>query len=99
MDGVLNIASYNVHSCVGTDLRCDVTRVAQVIREMECDTVGLQEVFGRHGEHCDPHQLEQLAQETGMSAVAGATLMRTDGHYGNALLTRRRVLAVQRHDL
>lgn len=99
MDGVLNIASYNVHSCVGTDLRCDVTRVAQVIREMKCDTVGLQEVFGRHGEHCDPHQLEQLAQETGMSAVAGATLMLTGGHYGNALLTRRRVLAVQRHDL
>lgn len=99
MDGVLNIASYNVHSCVGTDLRCDVTRVAQVIREMKCDTVGLQEVFGRQAEHCDPHQLEQLAQETGMSAVAGATLMLTGGHYGNALLTRRRVLAVQRHDL
>ncbi|HKZ74527.1 MAG TPA: endonuclease/exonuclease/phosphatase family protein [Steroidobacteraceae bacterium] len=99
MDASLSIASYNVHSCVGTDLRCDVGRVAQVIRELDCDTVGLQEVFGRHGERCDPQQLERLAEETGMNAIPGATLLRPDGHYGNGLLTRRRVLEVRRHDI
>ena len=25
---VLHIASYNIHRCVGTDMRCDVERVA-----------------------------------------------------------------------
>jgi endonuclease/exonuclease/phosphatase family metal-dependent hydrolase len=98
-NGQLKIASYNVHSCIGTDGRCDVMRVARVIRELECDTVGLQEVFGRHGEDCDPQQLETLAEKTGMTAVAGATLRLRDGHYGNGLLTTRRVLEVRRHDL
>lgn len=95
----LTIASYNVHSCIGMDGRCDVPRVAAVIRELECDTVGLQEVIGRHGDKCEPQQLEVLAEETGMQAVAGPTLARQTGHYGNGLLTRRRVLAVRRHDL
>src|SRR5918911_902755 len=40
----LRIASYNVHGCVGTDGRKDAGRIAAVIRELECDTVGLQEV-------------------------------------------------------
>jgi endonuclease/exonuclease/phosphatase family metal-dependent hydrolase len=99
MDDSLRVASYNVHSCIGTDMRCDVGRVARVIDELECDTVGLQEVFGRHGERCEPHQLEQLATLTGMQAVAGPTLLNSNGHYGNGLLTRRRVLEVCRHDL
>jgi endonuclease/exonuclease/phosphatase family metal-dependent hydrolase len=99
MEGQLSLATYNVHSCVGTDLRCDVARIASVIRELECDTVGLQEVSGRHGADCEPRQLELLAEQTGMQAVAGPTLRRTDGHYGNGLLTRRRVLGVCRHDL
>ena len=96
----LNVASYNVHSCVGADLRCDVGRVAEVIRELECDTVGLQEVIGRHGEkRCDPNQLDELAQYTGMTPLAGATIERDDGHYGNAILTRRRIVRSCTHDL
>jgi len=86
----LRIASYNIHGCVGGDRRCDVERVAAVIRELNCDTVGLQEVHS---------QLEWLARATGMRAVAGATLVRHSGDYGNALLTRRRILDVKRHDL
>jgi endonuclease/exonuclease/phosphatase family metal-dependent hydrolase len=99
MEGSLRIASYNVHSCIGTDMRCDVARVARVIGELECDTVGLQEVFGRRGDDCEPQQLEHLAEKTGMHAVAGPTLRVRDGHYGNGLLTRRRVLDVRSHDL
>jgi endonuclease/exonuclease/phosphatase family metal-dependent hydrolase len=34
-----------------------------------------------------------------MSAIAGLRIVRHRGHYGNALLTRRRVLAVRRHDI
>jgi endonuclease/exonuclease/phosphatase family metal-dependent hydrolase len=96
---VLSIASYNIHRCVGTDLRCDAARVAGVIRELDCDTVGLQEVSSRPGPRTDSMQLEFLSSRTGMQPVAGSTLVRHEGEYGNALLTRRRILDVQRHDL
>lgn len=43
-------------------------------------------------------QLEFLARETGMQAIAGVTILRHDGDYGNALLTRLPVLEVRRHD-
>ena len=51
------------------------------------------------GPRSDSRQLEFLASAAGMRAVAGATIIRHDRDYGNALLTRRRVLDVRRHDL
>jgi len=71
----------------------------QVIRELGCDTIGLQEVDSRPSERSDSMQLEFMARATGMQAVAGATIVRHEGEYGNALLTRRKVLGVRRHDL
>jgi endonuclease/exonuclease/phosphatase family metal-dependent hydrolase len=58
-----------------------------VIEELGSDTVGLQEV---------DYRLDYIAQKLGMQPVAGLTLVRHDGHFGNALLTRRKVLAVRR---
>jgi endonuclease/exonuclease/phosphatase family metal-dependent hydrolase len=95
---LLKIASYNIHGCVGIDMRRNVSRVARVIQELGCDTIGLQEVGGKH-DRTGAMQLELLARETGMQAVAGGTIIRHQYHYGNALLTTRRVLGVRRHDL
>jgi endonuclease/exonuclease/phosphatase family metal-dependent hydrolase len=95
----MRVASYNVHRCIGSDLQRNVARVAAVIRELECDTVGLQEVDSVAGGGGDAMQLDFLAAATGMQAVPGLTLVRHDGHYGNALLTHRRIIAVRRHDL
>jgi endonuclease/exonuclease/phosphatase family metal-dependent hydrolase len=95
----LRIGSYNIHRCVGTDRQRNVSRVADVIREMGCDTVGLQEVDSRPGLRSDSMQLEYLATATGMQAVAGSTIIKHDRDYGNALLTRRKILDVRRHDL
>ena len=86
----LRIASYNVHGCIGTDGRKDAARIAAVIRELACDTVGLQEV---------DYRLDYIAGRLGMQAVPGLTLVRHDGHFGNALLTRRKVLEVRRLEL
>jgi endonuclease/exonuclease/phosphatase family metal-dependent hydrolase len=83
----LRIASYNIHGCVGVDGRDDPARIAAVIDELGCDTVGLQEV----------HHLETLARP-GMTAVAGQPHLWHDRHVGNALLTRRKVLDVRHHD-
>src|SRR5688572_27724951 len=82
----LRIASYNVHGCVGTDGKKDATRIVRVIEELGCDTVGLQEV---------DHRLDFIASRLGMQAIPGLTLTRHDRHFGNALITRRRVKEVR----
>ena len=81
------VASYNVHGCVGADGREDVARVAAVIDELGCDTVGLQEV----------HRLERLKDILDMEAIEGTPHTWHKRHVGNALLTRRKVLAVRHH--
>jgi len=85
-ESCLRIASYNVHGCVGTDRRKDAARIAEVIRELECDTVGLQEV---------DYRLDYIAGRVGMRCIPGITLVRHDGPFGNALLTTRKVLEVR----
>ena len=83
----LRIASYNVHGCRGTDGKKDAQRIVQVIEDLGCDTIGLQEV---------DYRLDYIAQKLGMQAIPGLTLARHDGPFGNALLTRRKVLDVRR---
>src|ERR687884_151135 len=83
----LRIASYNVHGCIGTDGKKDAARIAEVIGELKCDTIGLQEV---------DYRLDYIALRLGMQAIPGLTLLRHDGPFGNALLTRRKVLDVRR---
>lgn len=95
----LRVASYNVHGGRGADGRVDVARIARVVAELDCDTVGLQEVNSRAADGSEAPQLDRLAELTGMTAIPGLNIIHHDGHYGNALLTRRPVLKVQRHDL
>ncbi|HEX6733912.1 MAG TPA: endonuclease/exonuclease/phosphatase family protein [Azonexus sp.] len=95
----LRIASYNIHRCAGGDGRTDAARVVRVIDEMGCDTIGLQEVASDHHGRHDSVQLDYLAERTQMQAIAGHTIVHHTGHFGNALLTRRPVLAVRLHDL
>ncbi|MCG2578753.1 endonuclease/exonuclease/phosphatase family protein [Dechloromonas sp. XY25] len=95
----LRIASYNIHRCAGTDGRTDAARVAGIIDEIGCDTIGLQEVASDQDGRHDSVQLDYLAERTHMQAIPGHTIVNHTGHFGNALLTRRPVLAVRQHDL
>ncbi|MCW8141795.1 MAG: endonuclease/exonuclease/phosphatase family protein, partial [Planctomycetota bacterium] len=85
---MVRFATYNVHRCIGADGRYDADRVAAVIRELDADVVGLQEVDARYHLENDLDQIEYLQEATGMTAVAGPTLTNHRGYYGNALLTR-----------
>ena len=96
---LLSVASYNIHRCVGVDGRRDPLRIAQVIRELDADIVGLQEVHSRVTEDEQAHQLDFLAEATGLRAIPGHTLYRHDGHYGNALLTNATILVGRPCDL
>ena len=81
----LKIVSYNVHRAIGRDRRFAPDRILAVLKEIDADVVALQEV-----EACDSgaDMLAWLAERTGMQAIAGTTLIRHDGRYGNGLLTR-----------
>jgi len=92
----LRLASYNVHRAIGRDRRCEPQRILDVIREIDPDVVALQEVEA-HDSGGD--MLAWLARETGMRAIAGTTLLRHDGYYGNGLLTRCEIKATELVDL
>jgi endonuclease/exonuclease/phosphatase family metal-dependent hydrolase len=95
----LRIASYNIHQCKGMDFRSDPDRIAEVIRSLGADIVSLQEVLSEPGTGpCS--QVRLLAEKTGMHmAVAGPTLRKRNGRYGNALLSRFPITKVRLHDI
>jgi endonuclease/exonuclease/phosphatase family metal-dependent hydrolase len=93
------IGSYNIHKCVGLDFRRVPSRIAAVLKELDCDIYALQEVDNAEGEGEDSMQLEYLSRVLGMAAVPGLRIVRHSGQYGNALLTRLPILSVHRLDL
>lgn len=95
----LSIASYNVHRCIGVDRRHDPERIAAVIRELEVDVIGLQEVASRFRGNGNVDQCAVLARLLGLGAITGPTLDLAGGVCGNAILTSLPVLAVRRIDL
>ena len=93
------IGSYNIHSCRGWDFRRRPSRIAAVLRELDCDIYALQEVDNEESAGEDSMQLEYLSRELEMAAVPGLRIVRHSGEYGNALLTHLPILSVHRHDL
>lgn len=92
----LRLATYNIHGAVGPDGRRDVGRIAGVLEELDANVVALQEVDSRHGEF---DLLDELAARTGLTPIAGPTLIHHRGDYGNAILTREPILGVRLLDL
>jgi endonuclease/exonuclease/phosphatase family metal-dependent hydrolase len=90
---LLKVGSYNIHRCIGSDMRHDIERVARVIVELSCDTVGLQEV-----DTLD-RQIDVLAAATGMRSICGPAPPSDARPLSNALLTTRDFGQVRRHDL
>lgn len=84
---LLRVATYNIHSAIGTDGRYDPVRVAAVIAQIDADIVALQEVplagpAGRDGfvtvlEHLPGwHGIARLAAFVGDHGVGNAVLSR-----------------------
>ena len=93
----MTLATYNIHGCIGADGRFKPDRIIDVLQEMNADVVALQEVEHHQIEGYD--LLDYFAAKTGLTAIAGPTLVRRTRHYGNALLTRLPIVAVNRVDL
>jgi len=93
----MRVATYNIHACIGADGQFEPARTVTVLQEINADVVALQEV--EHHIYNGYDLLDYLAAETGLTAIAGPTLLRDTRHYGNAILTRLPILAVTRIDL
>jgi endonuclease/exonuclease/phosphatase family metal-dependent hydrolase len=94
----LRVATYNVHRCIGWDGRQDVARCFRVIEELDADIIALQEVDGNLKSGAGQALLER-AKESGYSVEHGVTLRRSDADFGNALLSRVRILHFESHDI
>jgi endonuclease/exonuclease/phosphatase family metal-dependent hydrolase len=84
----LRLATYNVHTCVGRDGFYHPERVLKVIKEINADVIGLQEVSAHHRPDGIPDQFEFFEQSTGFFAVPGHSIIEGKRRYGNALLSR-----------
>lgn len=93
------VASYNIHRGIGMDGRRDPGRIAEVVREIEADIVGLQEVDSGRGGGSRLAQIEDLAALSGYHVTPGPTILRDDRRFGNLLLTGERVRETRRLDL
>ncbi len=87
----VTVASYNIHKAEGLDGRVDLSRIADVLREIDADMIGIQEIF-------EP-QAEALADQLEMRVAMGVTRQRQEGPYGNAVFTRFEVHGSKPFDL
>ncbi len=90
MADVIRVATYNIHGCVGGDRRHDPDRVIAVLKEIDADIFGLQEVGGRFVGGME--QFDYIAEHLHLSGVRGPNLIRRKAEFGNALFVRGRVL-------
>lgn len=97
--GALRVATYNVHRAVGADRRRAPERIVSVIREMDADILGLQEVEWQEPGLRGETQFETLTRLPPYMAVPGPNIFDHRGHFGNVLLTCHPVSAVRRVDL
>lgn len=86
-------ATWNIHGCLG---RIDTAGIAAALADVDADVIALQEVGTRDGEY---DQAGEIAALLGMHAIFGANLSRPGYAYGNALLTRLRVVSSTNVDL
>jgi endonuclease/exonuclease/phosphatase family metal-dependent hydrolase len=87
----LTVATYNIHKCAGLDRRVKLERIADVLKEIDADLVGIQEVFRP--------QAEALAERLEMQVAMGPTNKLNGLPYGNAVLTRLPIQSSHTFDL
>lgn len=92
----LVVLTYNIHHGEGTDGVFDLPRLADVIRNSGADLVALQEVDVNTNRASGVDQAAELARLTGMYYAFGRAIPYSDGEYGDAVLSRWPMEAVER---
>lgn len=84
----LRIVSYNIRHGRGMDDRVNLVRTATVLRALEPDIVGLQEVDDRVRRSGGVDEAAALGGALGMHHAFGAFMEYQDGRYGMGILSR-----------
>jgi endonuclease/exonuclease/phosphatase family metal-dependent hydrolase len=95
----LRVVTYNIHKCVGFDRLRRPERVVQVLRQIDADIIGLQEVLSVRGRRAQMDQAKYIADAIGMEYRMGTTRSLKGGVYGNVLLSRFPFLSDRTFDL
>lgn len=94
---LLRIATYNIHRCVGCNGVESHGRIAGVLRDIDADVIGLQEIaFNTDSPN---NVIASLARSMDAEAIAGPTLQAKSGRYGNAILSRIAPESIDRLDI
>jgi endonuclease/exonuclease/phosphatase family metal-dependent hydrolase len=88
----VRVLSYNIEGHAALLRPGHLGEVAQVIVASEADIVGLQEVHRGTWQSRFRDQAAELARLTGMSVYYGTSFRAMGGEFGNAVLTRGRIL-------
>lgn len=95
----VRVLSYNIHWALGMEGQYDVARIAEVIKALRPDLVGLQEVDVGVKRSGRVHEVRRLAELTGLAGRFGPTQHFEGGLFGNAVLTSLPILDVEIHPL
>lgn len=85
------VASYNIHSCVGSDRQFNADRVLRVLREIQADIIALQEVGGSSLIE-EMEQFRFFEKHLGMHSISASNLRWGRFEFGNALFTKGEIL-------
>jgi endonuclease/exonuclease/phosphatase family metal-dependent hydrolase len=91
---VIRVATYNVHKCRGLDLRTRPSRIVGVLRELDADVIGLQEIAS-----VGLDQARFIAAALNFNLSFGHVRKYKEGPYGNAVLSRFAIRASSNHDI
>jgi endonuclease/exonuclease/phosphatase family metal-dependent hydrolase len=87
------IVSYNIHSGVGTDKRHDYKRIGQFLASTGADIVLLQEMDTRSSLRETAQDVEDVCAENAFQLTPSPAIREANGWYGNAVLSRFKVLS------
>ncbi|NLG80380.1 MAG: hypothetical protein GX492_11265 [Firmicutes bacterium] len=95
----LTVMTYNIHSGVGADLKLDLDRIADLIRDQGADIVGLCEVDQGTRRSGGVDQARYIAERLGYYYAYGPNFMYDGGAFGNAVLSRYPIVSSTNHPL
>ncbi len=95
----LTVVSYNIRHGEGMDDMVNLERTAGVLRRLDPDIVGLQEVDNGVRRSGSVDQAAELGRLLGLNHTFGAFMDYQGGQYGMAILTRRPVVSSRNVEL
>jgi endonuclease/exonuclease/phosphatase family metal-dependent hydrolase len=95
----LRVATYNIRTGKGMDGKLDLARTAAIIKNLQLDIVGIQEVDKGANRSGNVDQAAELGRLTGMHAEFAPAMDRDGGQFGVAMLSKARWIDMRRHVL